>query len=36
LPITKPEIVNCEFLSDANLVGAMYNFLIHHKPELAQ
>lgn len=36
MPVTKPEIVNCEFLSDANLVGAMYNFLIHHKPELAE
>jgi len=30
------EIAPCEFLADANLVGAMYNYLIHHYPELAE
>ena len=36
IPVVKPELGNCQFLSDANLVGAMYNYLIHHKPELAK
>ncbi len=36
IPVLKPELGNCQFLSDANMVGAMYNYLIHHKPELAK
>lgn len=36
LPMVKPEIAACKFTSDANLVGAVYNYLIHHAPELAK
>ncbi len=30
------EIAPCEYLADANLVGAMYNYLIHHYPAQAE
>lgn len=28
--VPKPNVVNCEFRSDANLIGALYNFIIHN------
>ena len=33
MPAPKVKVVPCKFLSDANLYGAMYNYLIHHHPE---
>lgn len=36
MPFVAPTLGTCEFLSDANLVGATYNYMIHHHPELAK
>ena len=36
LPFVAPTLGVCEFVSDANLVGATYNYMIHHHPELAK
>ena len=30
------EVAPCKFLAEANMVGAMYNYLIHYHPELAE
>lgn len=30
LDIPKPQVVRCKFRNDANLIGALYNFLIHN------
>lgn len=36
VPTPEVELGACKFLSDANLVGAMYNYMIHFHPELAK
>jgi predicted NBD/HSP70 family sugar kinase len=28
--VPKPKVVRCKFRNDANLIGALYNFIIHN------
>jgi predicted NBD/HSP70 family sugar kinase len=30
LNVPKPKVVRCEFRNDANLIGALYNFIMHN------
>lgn len=36
MPAPKVKLVNCKFFGDANLYGAMYNYMIHHHPDWIQ
>lgn len=36
VPTPEVDLSSCHFMSDANLVGAMYNYLLHTRPELAK